>query len=334
MYNKIGVIFMKYPDFLIENDVIGICAPSGGIGKKLLEYEESLDVLKANGYRIKETKSVRSSKSRSTTARNRAKELDELVCDDEVKMIMEVTGGDYQLETMPYINFKHLKDHPKWLMGYSDPTNLLFTVTTALDIATMYGFNGASYTFKNELEQQNNLNYLKGNLVNQKSFKKWQSFIDIINDREIYQDVYWKTKIPVKAKGRCIGGCLDVIAKLIGTEYDHVNDFIDRYSEDGIIWYFDNFAYSAYETYLTLLQFKYAGYFRNTKAVLIGRVTFPRVDDKELDYEKAYKLALKDIPYITEMDIGHTHPRMTMINGAIINVEAKDGKGKISFELK
>ena len=52
---------MKYPESLKKGDIIGICAPSGGITKpeKIQELEEAEKQLKEMGYRIIETKSVR-----------------------------------------------------------------------------------------------------------------------------------------------------------------------------------------------------------------------------------------------------------------------------------
>ena len=85
---------------------------------------------------------------------------------------------------------------------------------------------------------------------------------------------------------------------------------------------------------MTLLQFKEAGWFRNCKGVLIGRVAFPSVEDRKLDYIKAADKALGKIPHICEMDIGHTVPAMTLINGALIKADCKDHKGQISFALK
>ena len=55
--------------------------------------------------------------------------LDELVKDEDVDMILCAAGGDFMLEMMPYVNFDHIRENPKWICGMSDPTNLLFTVT-------------------------------------------------------------------------------------------------------------------------------------------------------------------------------------------------------------
>lgn len=326
---------MIYPKFIKKNDTIGIVALSAGVGKKIDEFDESINILHKQGYKTIETDSVRVNGEVANTPSIRAKELDELVTNKDVDMIMCAAGGDVQFETLPYINYKHIKANPKWIMGASDPTNLVFTVTTMLDIATLYGFNAGSYSNNPSKAQNNNLNIIKGNLVSQHSFKQYITFLDEIQGNEVYHDVKYLGS-NIKTSGRCIGGCLDCIGKIIGTKYDYVSKFINKYKDDGIIWYLDNFALSAYNTYLTLLQMKYAGYFKYTKAILIGRVAFPSNSDSTLvtDYSKVYKDALKDIPYVYEMDIGHTYPSFTMINGAIINVDIKNGKGKIDFELK
>ena len=324
---------MIYPKFLNKNDIIGICALSAGVGHKIDKFNESLEVLKKEGYKIKETKSVRVNNLVSNSPKERAKELNELIIDKNINMIMCASGGDSQIETVPYINYENIKKNPKWLMGASDPTNLLFIVTTMLDIATIYGFNAGSYYKNGCLSQDYNLNILKGKLITQKSFTKYIDFIDEINDREIYKEVAYKGEL--KTNGRIIGGCLDCISKLVGTKYDYVNNFIDKYKNDGIIWYFDIFSMSAYDTYLTLLQLKYAGYFRYCKGILFGRIAFPNTENSDYikDYDEAYKKALEDIKYVSEVDIGHTFESFTLINGALANINIKNKKGEISFKL-
>lgn len=69
---------MKYPESLKKGDIIGICAPSGGITKpeKIQELEEAEKQLKEMGYRIIETKSVRKEeKGRSNTAKKKSRRI-------------------------------------------------------------------------------------------------------------------------------------------------------------------------------------------------------------------------------------------------------------------
>ena len=325
---------MIYPEFLKEKDMIGICAPSAGVGRKLEAYEESKAVIRQRGFRVKETASVTRNNVRSAGAAKRGKELDELILDKKVKMVLCAAGGDFMLEMVPHIDFDHIRQNPKWLCGASDPTNLLFTVTTKLDIATFYGFNGAGFTFKRNRPQDVFFDYARGDIRTQKSYRKYNPFINTINDVKNYQEVQWIAKDDMNIHGRLIGGCVECIEKLIGTQYDHTKEFIERYREDGIVWYLDVFSMTSYNFYLTLLQFKYAGWFDHCKGVLIGRPAFPSIEDRKLDYIKAADKALGKIPHICEMDIGHTDPAMTLINGAVIDVTYSQGKGKISFKLK
>lgn len=323
---------MIYPKFIKEKETIGVCAPSAGIGRKIDLYEESIALLNKT-FKIKETESVRVNNMRSTTAKKRAQELSELVKDKNVKMIMTATGGDYMFEILPYVKWEEFKENPKWIMGASDPTNILYPITCRYDIATLYGFNAGSYYGGKDITKDNNLNIIKGNIIKQKSFKKYRSFLDTISgELELKQDVKWLAKKDMTISGRLIGGCFEVIAAQLGTPYDYTNDFCERHKEDGIVFYFDIFSMSAYDVYLKLLQFKYAGYFKYCKGVLFGRVAFPNEDS--MKYEEAYKLALKDIPYISEMDIGHVYPFMTIINGSLVKATYKNHKGSIEMKLK
>ena len=321
---------MIYPNYLKKDDTIGICALSAGVGDDIEQYEKSLSFLSKQN-KIIETASVRNNALVANTPIIRANEFNSLVSNKDVKAIICAAGGDGQLETLPYIDYENIRKNPKWYLGASDPTNLLFVVTTMLDIATLYSCNAKS--FVGNKDDLITYDFLYGKLSKQESYETYQPFIDYINDNDNYLPVRYESKKDFKTKGRIIGGCLDCIAKIISTPYDHVNEFIEKYKDDGIIWYFDIFSMPAYDVYLTLLQFKFTGYFKYTKAILFGRVAFESTAYNKYiaNYKQAYLKALENIPFISEMDIGHTHPHFTIINGAISEVEYKDHKGSISY---
>ena len=39
--------------------------------------------------------------------------------------------------------------------------------------------------------------------------------------------------------GRLLGGCLDCLTNLVGTRYDKVKEFTEKYREDGILWFLE-----------------------------------------------------------------------------------------------
>lgn len=136
---------MIYPPCLKKGDLIGICAPSAGVGHKLESFDRSLSVLHAEGYRTRETESVRLDSDRGGSAMKRGEELMDLFRDPDVKMVMAASGGDFLDEMLPFTDFAFMRKNPRWLMGASDPTGLLFPYTTLCDVATLYGNNAGSY---------------------------------------------------------------------------------------------------------------------------------------------------------------------------------------------
>lgn len=328
---------MKYPSLVNQQNIkVGVTAMSAGVGKYLDEYKKSISNLEKNGLSIIETANVRKNSNPSSDAKTRAEELDRLILDKDVDMILNASGGDFLLEMLQYVNFENIKNNPKLVMGSSDATGVLFPITTMLDIATIYGFNASSYDQENLHESQyNSIEIMKGNLIEQNSFDKYEiEKQDRTISYNLTESVFWETiNGNVDIKGRIIGGCIDCIRNLIGTKYDYTKEFIEKYKEDGIIWYFDNFALNVEDFYLTLIQFKEAGWFNYTKGVVVGRVKYPS-GFTDLTYQDALKKALGDIPIIFNADIGHVVPKMTIINGSIAHITSKDGKGKIELEME
>lgn len=64
---------MKYPKFLNVNSVIGICAPSMGVGMKIESFEKSLNNIEKH-FKVIETESVRNKGLASNSSKKRAEE--------------------------------------------------------------------------------------------------------------------------------------------------------------------------------------------------------------------------------------------------------------------
>lgn len=265
----------------------------------------------------------------------RGRELTSLFTDLKADFVMCAAGGDFLDECLPYVDFEAMKINPKWIMGASDPTGILYPYTTKYDVATIYGLNAGSYS-ESPLPDyaEENLEIIKGEKFTETSFPKYMSVPTFQADHIKYdKDSDMTCSVSrLDAKGRCIGGCIDVLKDLIGTPYDGTKDFIKRYRDDHFIWYFDNFSLSAEVFYRTLLQMKYAGWFEGTEAVIVGRTLFES-SDTGMTYEDATRMALGNIPVINRADIGHTVPHMTMINGAMMRLSYRNAKMKVTFSL-
>ena len=343
---------MNYPESLKKGDTIGICAPSGGITKidKIKKLEEAIKQLEEMGYNVIETESVRKEeKGRSNTAKKRAEEFMQLLKNDSVKLIIFATGGDYLMEMLDYLNIDEIiKLKPKWMQGFSDITTLEFLFTTVLEIPSIYCDTIKSYAMKPLY--RNLLDALKiasGKKVIQKSFEKCEKVLsnnieEAFNMEknnepnkgyELVEKVEWKNlnnENKVEIQGRMIGGCLDCVKIFFGTKYDKINQYIEKYKNDGIIWYLECFEMSSPEVTRILWQMKNAGYFNNVNGIIFGRPLFLR-EDYGIDFLEAVQQSIGNIniPIICGADIGHVAPQMAIINGGIMKITSENGKGII-----
>lgn len=331
---------MIFPEIYSDqtNRLIGVCAPSAGVGHKLESFDLSLETLRNNSFDIIETSSVRRDALPSADAAVRGSEFNELVKNESVFLILSASGGEYCYQMLEYINENAFKESPKWVCGASDPTAILYYITTCLDIASIYGVNAGSFDWRPlHAFQENALSVLAGNEITQNSFDKYDSCRDFSRDEVILDsEVCWNSNRPsVSASGRLIGGCLDVIDQILGTRYDGTEAFARRYADDGIIWYLDIFDMTPEHIIKTLDLIKEENGFDNAKAVIVGRIMFLG-DTTEGEYEAMLfnYFGKLGIPCIFNADIGHVKPCMTLINGAYTELECSGGRGSIRQELR
>jgi muramoyltetrapeptide carboxypeptidase LdcA involved in peptidoglycan recycling len=336
---------MIYPEYLKKGNILGITAPSDGNKKEtdFIRLDYGKEQIKKRGYDVLETAHVRTSnKGRSTDARTRAKELEELINDDSVKWIISAKGGDYLLEMLPLVDFNRIKANPKWIQGYSDNTGLMYTITTLCDIATLYGCNFNDFGMEVwHKAMEDNLQLVEGNIDTVHSYDQYEDgFYDRVTGLEGYhldKPVCWRNlqgKDVINMSGRLLGGCLDVLLHIAGTRFDKTREFIEKYKEKGILWYLESFALESEDLTLGLWQLKEAGWFQYTKGFIFGRPAFFN-PDSEISYEEAVLSVLGElqVPIILDADIGHKAPQMTIVNGAMAKVHSKDGKGTVSYDF-
>ena len=339
---------MIYPVFPYEGDVIGICAPSAGVGGKAESFQMSLDVLHEIGLNTYETESVWNDECPSAPAPVRGKEFNMLFADPDIKSVMSASGGDFNVEMLPYIDQELVRNNPKWFSGYSDPTAVEMLLTTVLDIATIYGVNAGAWDWRPLHDfQVRALEVLTGYLEPQHSYEEYSAsgwdeeagrcIMDTrtdwtllrSSDGEFYEDHH------LDVTGRLIGGCIDVIDWMIGTPYEDLKGFSERYADDGLIWFFDPFELTPMNLMYAMIKMKYIGLFDHAKAVIFGRVCFPG-EATDLDYLVQLERVFgeMDVPVIWGADIGHTKPSMTLINGSIGHLTFDSGQAVISMELR
>ncbi len=340
---------INYPTPLKKGDTIGITAPSSGVtGVIVKKLENAKSQLNNLGYNFIETDSVKNqSKLTSAPSSIRAKEFTSLYLNEDVRAIIPPWGGEFLMDMLPYLNYEKLREaEPKWILGFSDISTLLFTLTLKLNIATAHGPNlldfGNTPIHESVLETLNILNKEKGENFVQHSLDRYQKeWLEVTKNNippyNLTEKVEWKNlgnKKEVECSGRLMGGNLDVICKLIGTPYDLVENFINMHNSDGFIWYFESCEMDSSDIYRTLWQMKMNGWFEECKGILYGRAEgYSDVEDFTLVDSLEYSLSDLDVPVIYNVDLGHMPPQLVFINGAYATVNVKEGEGEIKQEL-
>lgn len=336
---------MRYPDFLDKNNKILMIAPSFGCVTEpyTSRLKKSVEVFKKYGFNPSLGPNVFSSVGhRSNTCPMCVEEFMDGYQGD-YSLLLSVGGGELMNEILDYIDFSKLKElKPVWFMGYSDNTNLTFTLTTICDVASIYG--GCAPEFGTDdlyLSQLDFFKLLKGEKLKFRGYPKFElnSLKDELNPLLGYNltedKKLFKSDDFVAFEGRLIGGCIDILRYLIKTPYDKVDEFIDKYQNDGIIWFLEACDLNACGLRLTLLQMKRAGWFRNAKGFIFGRSLNINDSFFSIDMHTAITEVLEDlnVAYILDADIGHLKPQIPIICGSYAKVKADD-EIEIEYILK
>ncbi|GHB43039.1 LD-carboxypeptidase [Pseudovibrio japonicus] len=338
---------MKYPKPLRQGSKIAITAFSSGV---IPHYHGRLDQAIQNlnnlGYEVIEGKCLRQDEKHVSAPRSeRAAELMRFLLDDSIDAIAPPWGGEFAIELLPLLDFEAIKRaKPKWVFGFSDVSTITVAITTKCGWATTHCANLMDMIpSETDSLTRNSLNCMQthaGESVIQHSSKKYQEAyigfdtqIDCtLNKTEVTQ---WKplknTGTPISLEGRLVGGCLDTVSHLAGTEYFNLHDLSGYHPDDGIIFYFENAELSPAGLVRTLNSLKLRGWFEAVNGILIGRNSGVDCDKAGLTYLEALSSVLQDysFPIILDADIGHKQPNMALINGSYAKITVANGNGTV-----
>lgn len=328
---------MKIPKFIKPNDEIYLVAPSLGCTTEPYKTRliASINKLK-DEYMLIEGRNIwlNNVACASNTKELRALEINEAF-NSNASLIASVGGGEIMSDILEYLDNDAINNNPKWFMGYSDNTNLGYILATKYDIASLYCVNFPTLGLNgNNIDSIDTLKLLKGEINKVISYQKFQ-------DPSYQSEPLEELKLnktsnvlgSINAKGRLVGGCLDVLVNLCGTEFDYTKEFIKRYENEEIIFFFEACDLTPSGIYRCLLQLKRAGWFKNTKNIIFGRALASHNVDfiGMTEYNATSILDDLNINIIYNVSIGHISPTMPIINGAYVLAVTKNNKLEIEY---
>lgn len=340
---------MKYARFLKKNGTIGFIAPSFGCATEPYKtaFSHAIQRFKTIGYQIELGANCYKSEGIgiSNSPKLCGEEFMQAYCESKSDILLSCGGGELMCEDLDYIDFEKIKKaEPKWFMGYSDNTNLTFLLPTLCDTASVYGPNAPAFGMESwHSSIADAFSILTGEKREVSGYEMWEreSLKSEENPLAPYH-VTEKRQIKsflnenVQFQGRLIGGCMDSLVILLGTKFDKVNEFVEKYKDDGIIWFLESCDLNVMSIRRAMWQMEHSGWFRYTKGFLIGRPLQFGTTMMGLDQYEAVLGVIRHyhVPILMDIDLGHLPPMMPIVCGAMASVEMKDGNVFLHYDYR
>lgn len=269
--------------FLNKGDKIGIISCSNGLSiknKNLIDELKlnlkSLDIEMVEG----DTLYAKEYNLFSGTGEEKARALEKLFLDKDIKMIFDISGGDLANEVLDFLDFNLIKENPKPFFGYSDLTVLLNAIYSQCHITTYnYQLRNLIGKFKEEQMQNFKASFIEGKE-------------DIFN-----LDYEWINGSHLE--GIVVGGNIRCLLKLAGTKY--MPDFKDK------ILFLESFSGNSAKMVTYINQYKNLGVFSEVKGIILGEFTEMERENLKPDIVEILKRVIGEIniPILKTRDLGH-----------------------------
>lgn len=355
---------MRYAGFLKKGGTIGLVAPSFGCSTEPYKtaFQNALHKWKKMGYRVDLGPNCYAGEGTgiSNTPKACGEELTRYYLSGENDCLISCGGGELMCEILDEVDFAAIgQAQPKWFMGFSDNTNMTYLLATLCDTAAIYAPCASAYGMEPwHSSVKDAFDLLTGRKLTVHGYPKWEresgkndenplAPYNLTEDKILrYYDCSSGPagitcavgeEIPhVAFQGRLLGGCMDCLVNLIGTRFDRTPQFLEKYREDGIIWFLEACDMNVFDIRRAMWHMEHAGWFRYVKGFLLGR---PLCYGQEMMGLDAYHAFLevagrKKVPVLMDVDLGHLPPMMPLIVGSLGKVTVDGNDIAIRMQLK
>lgn len=306
----------KAPPFLRPGDKVAIISPSSAVGGRGID--SACSVLSRWGYvPVVEPHARDRSHGYAGTAANRAADLLAALQDTAVHAILASDGGYGANQVLCLVPQSAFRDHPKWIIGYSDITALLSAQVCAGNMA-IHGNMCARLraTSGTDTTSRALRNLLAGQLP-------------------AYKVASHPLNHPGTAHGILVGGNLSVFNDLAGSRCDFLNAWF-LHDHDVILFFED--VHEGYERIDRMLHhLKLRGVLDQVKGIVVGKFKDYTRHDRGWDsMEEMLNSYLKDydIPICYSFPVSHYPDKnFPMIEGCPVTLNVQADSTSLTFSL-
>ena len=246
------------------------------------------------------------------TADERAADLLWALRDSTVKAMMCSRGGDGAVQVLQRIPLREFREHPKWIMGFSDVT-ALHSAEVSAGVMSIHCSMCDGIAMRGE---RDSVNAILQRLL-QGEFPKYLAPAHPLNQ-------------PGEAEGILVGGNLSVICGLAGSEYD----FLNR-ADEGLILFIEDTGESMSKVDRMFHQLEIRGILSRLKGIIVGH--FSKYKSPENGFSDMYEmlheyLQYYDIPVCYNFRVGHhSGQNYPMVEGCRVVLKVGQDGTRISF---
>jgi muramoyltetrapeptide carboxypeptidase len=299
------------PPYLKAGDTVAIVAPSGILLNREKEVNQAVELLKSWNLNVVVGDHVFSQNGHfAGTDEERAIDFQKALDNPNIKAIWAARGGYGSVRILDKLDYTKYKEHPKWIIGYSDIT-ALHNQLNNLGSESIHALMATSLT--------DDLGDIKDNV---------STFKDAIFGKPLAYTIegseYNKTGT---ALGQLVGGNLTLLHTMLGSKTS-----IDT---NGKILFFEEIGEYAYHIDRMLQSLKRAGYFDGCKGIIVGNISKVRKNTTEfgrtieeiiLDVVIEY-----DFPVLFNFPAGHKDDNRALILGRTIELTVGKDVSEVRF---
>jgi len=234
------------PPALRPGDTVGIVAPASNV--KQSELEAGCEALRRAGYKPFYLDSiVQRDLYFAGSSTRRARELEEMFAQDDVRAIICARGGYGSNYLLEELDLAKVTSNPKIFVGYSDLSTLL---THFLD-AGLVTFHGPMVA--KDWSQEDGVN-----------LDSWLAAVTQQASWSVPVDAHVISLANGDAEGILYGGCLSILVASLGTAYE--------IKTDDTILFLEDLAAKPYQVDRMLMQLKLAGKLDKVRGLIFGEM--------------------------------------------------------------
>lgn len=289
----------KFPSIITPSQKVRVIAPSGAL-REMERFEQGLKIWRDRGYELTIPDDLSQPYGYlAGTDEHRAQQLIEAWNDPDCVAIACARGGYGSMRLLEKLDWQKLCDRPKWLIGFSDITALLWGLAKYKGIGGLHA--PVITTLGNEplRSQQQLFDWLEGK----------------INSITLSGEGWGNGQ----ATGVLLPANLTLATNIIGT-----NICPDL---ENVILAIEDVSEAPYRVDRMLTHWRWSGHLQNLKGIAIGRFSQAEVSTPSFTMEEVWRDRLTDlgIPIVMNLPFGHDGENAPLPVGCVAEIDANQG---------